>query len=47
MNGFWDRLVLGPQGVFIRDDSRDITYEVDTEIKWKTAVFHFISVSTS
>ena len=37
MNGFWDRLVLGPQGVFIRDDSRDITYEVDTEIKWKTA----------
>ena len=37
MNGFWDRLVLGPQGVFIRDDSRDITYDVDTEIKWKTA----------
>jgi len=37
MNGFWDRLVLGPQGIFIRDDSRDITYEVDTEIKWKTA----------
>ncbi len=37
MNGFWDRLVLGPQGVFIRDDSRDINYDVDTEIKWKTA----------
>ena len=37
MNGFWDRLVLAPQGVFIRDDSRDITYEVDTKIKWKTA----------
>ena len=37
MNGFWDRLVLAPQGVFIRDDSRDITHEVDTKIKWKTA----------
>ena len=37
MNGFWDRLVLGPQGVFIRDGSRDINYDVDTEIKWKTA----------
>ena len=28
MNGFWDSLVLGPQGVFIRDDSRDMTYDV-------------------
>ena len=37
MNGFWDRLVLGPQGVFIRDDSRDMTYDVETEIKWRTA----------
>ena len=37
MNGFWDRLVLGPQGAFIRDDLRDITYDVDTEIKWRTA----------
>ena len=37
MNGFWDRLVLGPQGVFIRDDLRDITLDVNTEIKWRTA----------
>ena len=37
MNGFWDRLVLGPQGIFIRDDLRDITYDVNTEIIWKNA----------
>ena len=37
MNGFWDRLVLGPQGVFIRDDLSDITLDVNTEIKWRTA----------
>ena len=37
MNGFWERLVLGPQGVFIRDDLRDTTYDVDTEIKWRAA----------
>ena len=37
MNGFWDRLVLGPQGVFIRDDSRDTSYDVETEIKWRSA----------
>ena len=35
MNGFWDRLVLGPQGIFIRDDLRDITYDVNTEIIWR------------
>ena len=37
MNGFWERLVLGPQGVFIRDDLTDTTYDVDTEIKWRAA----------
>ena len=37
MNGFWDRLVLGPQGVFIRDDSKDTSYDVETEIKWRSA----------
>jgi len=37
MNGFWERLVLGPQGVFIRDDLTDKTYDVDTEIKWRAA----------
>ena len=36
MNGFWDRLVLGPQGVFIRDDSKDTSYDVETEIKWRS-----------
>ena len=31
------KISFRPQGVFIRDDLRDTTYDVDTEIKWRAA----------
>ena len=37
MNGMLERIIFGPIGVFIRDDSNNISYDVNTKINWKEA----------
>ena len=37
MNGILERIIFGPIGVFIRDDSKNISYDVQTKINWKNA----------
>ena len=37
MNGILERIIFGPIGVFIRDNSNNITYDVNTKINWKEA----------
>ncbi|MEC7878096.1 MAG: family 20 glycosylhydrolase [Bacteroidota bacterium] len=37
MNGILERIIFGPIGVFIRDDSNNISYDVNTKINWKEA----------
>ena len=37
MNGILERIIFGPIGVFIRDESKNITYDVETKINWKEA----------
>jgi len=37
MNGILERIIFGPIGVFIRDDSKNISYDVETKINWKNA----------
>ena len=37
MNSILERIIFGPIGVFIRDDSNNISYDVNTKINWKEA----------